>query len=637
MMKLTLNRNARVVLEHRYLKKNELGKVVEAPEQLFRRVARNIALADVKYKHKTRVEKLLKKHNKAANEFWWLATRTKELSFAERDKDIKRTEEDFYELMASLDFLPNSPTLFNAGQKLQQLAGCFVLPVEDNLNSIFKTLWMTALVHQSGGGTGFSFRKLRPRGDTVQSTFGTASGPVSFIKVYDAATEQIRQGGKRRGANMAVLPIDHPDIEEFISVKSQEGALRNFNVSVAVTDRFMQAVEKGISYNLVNPRTGKIVKREDAHRIFWLLCEAAWKNADPGVIFIDIMNIHNPTLRLGRFECTNPCGEIPLLPYEACNLGSINLAQMVKGDGVDYERLQRRVRQAVHFLDNVIDMCNYGFTEISEAAHGNRKIGLGVMGFADMLFQLRIRYASDKAVQVATEVMKFINDEARKASAELAAVRGVFPNWSKSVYVKKKEKLRNATRTAIAPTGSLSIIAGCNGGIEPVFALAFKHNVLDNEELTEINRYLIEAAKREGVYSDKLLQKVQEQGTLKGTFIPAWMKRVFVTATEIQAEWHIKMQAAFQSNCDNAVSKTVNLPEEATVDDVSNAYKLAYQLKCKGITVYRNGSKRNQVLVFGTKHEELMKKETCPKCGGEAVRHEGCITCKSCGWGMCTI
>lgn len=635
--KLHLTRNARIVLEHRYLKRNEQGKVVETPEQLFRRVARNVALADAKYKHKERVDKLLKKYGRAHYDFWWVATKTKEFqAIAKSDKDIRKAEEEFYELLVSLDFLPNSPTLFNAGRKLQQLAACFVIPVEDDLNSIFKALWMTAIIHQSGGGTGFSFSALRPRGDMVQSTSGVASGPVSFMKIFDAATEQIRQGGKRRGANMGILRVDHPDVEEFITAKQQEGVLTNFNVSVTVTDKFMQAVEKGTSYALVNPRSGKIVRREDARRIFRLMCEMAWKTADPGIIFIDEMNRHNPTPRLGLYESTNPCGEVPLLPYEACNLGSINLGNMVKNGAIDWERLKKRVWQGVRFLDNVIDMSNYTYPEIFSIVHGNRKIGLGVMGFADMLFQLHVRYSSDKALRVAEDVMKFIGDEARKASVELAGARGVFPNFSKSVYAKgkKEDRVRNATRTTIAPTGTISIIASCSSGIEPLFAIAFRHEVLEHQELVDVNRHFVDAVKKEGVYSDELVKKVEEQGTLKGAFIPSWVKKVFVTATEIPSEGHIKMQAAFQKYTDNAVSKTINFPPDATVEDVMEAYKLGHQLKCKGVTIYRYGSKQKQVLVFGTK-QAVSSGEMCPSCGSVLAREAGCLVCKGCGYGKC--
>ncbi len=635
MAKLHLSKNARTVLEHRYLKKDEKGNITETPEQLFRRTAHNVALAELKYKYKEKVNKLLKKYSKKEHDFWWLATKTKELqTLAKKDKDTKRTEEEFFELLTSLDFMPNSPTLFNAGRKLQQLAACFVLPIEDDMNSIFKTLWMTAVIHQSGGGTGFSFTKLRPKNDAVSSTSGTASGPISFMKIFDATTEQIKQGGKRRGANMGILRVDHPDIEEFTKIKQNQDTLKNFNISVAVTDKFMQAVEKGSSYALINPRTGKAVKREDARKIFTMLCESAWTAADPGIIFIDEMNRHNPVPKLGQYESTNPCGEIPLLPYEACNLGSINLGNMVKNNAINYEKLKTRIQQAVHFLDNVIDMSNYSFPEIFEIVHANRKLGLGVMGFADMLFQLKIQYNTDKALKTAEDIMKFIAEEAKKASIELAKTRGVFPNWKKSIYLKKKERLRNATLTAIAPTGTISIIANCSSGIEPLFAIAFKHNVLDHEELTEINKHFVEAAKEEGVYNDKLIEKVSAQGTLKGAFVPAWMKRIFVTATEIPTEWHIKMQAAFQKYIDNAVSKTINFSADAAVEDVMKAYKLACQLKCKGVTIYRYGSKQKQVLTFGTQ-KAIPAKEQCPNCNSTLAREAGCVVCKKCGYGRC--
>lgn len=569
----SLTKNAKIVLNLRYLKRDLKGKVIESPEELFKRVAKNIAQADAKYDK----------------------------------KNVKKTEKEFLRLMLDLDFLPNSPTLFNAGQPLQQLAGCFVLPVDDDIDSIFNALHQTAVIHKSGGGTGFAFSRLRPRNDLVKSTLGTASGPVSFMKIFDAATEQIKQGGKRRGANMGILRVDHADIEEFITVKSRENALQNFNISVGVTDQFMHAVKNNKSYDLINPRTGKPVRRKNAREIFQLICKESWKTADPGVIFLDTINKHNPTPKLGEIESTNPCGEVPLLPYEACNLGSINLANFLKDAKIDYLRLKETIWKAVHFLDNVIDMSAYPYPEITKMAHDNRKIGLGIMGFADMLLQLGIGYTSEEALKIGEEVMQFINQEAKKASAGLAKIRGVFPNFKGSVYDtgREEDRMRNATRTSVAPTGTISIIAGCSSGIEPLFAIAFSHTIVETKKITEINKYFLAEAKKQNL-PKKIVDEVIRKGSLEAVKnIPPDMKNLFITAHQVPAEYHVRMQAVFQKHTDNAVSKTVNLPEKATPKDIEKIYRLAYDLGCKGISIYRYGSKEKQVLTFG---------KYCPTC-----------------------
>jgi len=565
--------NALKVLEERYLLKNEDGKIVETPSGMFRRVAKAIAAVDKKYK-----------------------------------EDSKKSEQVFFEVMRNLEFLPNSPTLMNAGTKLGQLAACFVLPIEDSLESIFTTLKNMALIQQSGGGTGFSFSRIRPKGDIVKSTKGIASGPVSFIKVYDTATDIIKQGGKRRGANMAILNYTHPDIEEFIFSKQKIKQLSNFNISVAVTDDFMKAVQKNKTFFLINPRTKRAEKKINARGLFKGLCNAAWKSGDPGLVFIDEINKKQPTPELGKIEATNPCGEVPLLPYESCNLGSINLSKFVRNRKIDWQRLRKTIRIAVHFLDNVIDANKYPLPEIEAMTKANRKIGLGVMGFADMLIKLRVPYNSSSAIKIAKQIMSFVSKEARAASMELARKRGSFPNFSRSIYKRKMRYLRNATCTTIAPTGSLSIIAGCSSGIEPIFALAYVREIMEGKRLIEINHnFLIEAIKR-GIYNDKLIKKIASTGSLQKISLPEDMKKIYVTAFDIPAEWHVRMQAAFQEYTDNAVSKTVNLKQNAKIKDIEKIYKLAWKLRCKGITVYRYGSKPEQVLYLG-KGKELTKAE----------------------------
>ncbi len=561
---LKLSLNAIKVLERRYLRKDERGHVAESPRDMFRRVARNIAQADLLYDAKA---------------------------------DVAAVEEDFHRMLVGLEFLPNSPTLMNAGTEIQQLSACFVLPVEDSMEGIFGALKSMALIHQSGGGTGFSFSRLRPQGDIVKSTSGVASGPLSFMRIFDVSTDVIKQGGRRRGANMGILRADHPDILEFITSKEKEGFLANFNISVAVTEEFMEAVRTGADYDLISPRSGARVKRLKARDVFDLIVTMAWRTGDPGLIFRDRINRDNPTPQLGEIESTNPCGEQPLLPYESCNLGSINLSKMVVDGSVDWDKLRSTVHLAVHFLDSVIDMNRYPLPEIEEITKANRKIGLGVMGFADMLVQLGIPYDSDAAVGIARDLMRFINEEARVASAALAAKRGSFPNFKGSVWeTKGYEAMRNATLTTVAPTGTISIIAGCSSGIEPLFAISFVRNVMGTQ-LLEVNPTFDKVAYERGFYSRELMIKIARIGSIRGMpDIPEDVRRVFVTSFDIDPVWHVKMQAAFQEFVDNAVSKTVNLPNDASIEDVRRIYLMAHDLGCKGITVYRYGSKPGQVL-----------------------------------------
>ena len=565
-LKLTIN--AVRVLERRYLLKDIHGNVVETPSQMFRRVAKAIASAD---------------------------------KFYDSSVDLKKSEDAFYRVMVNLDFLPNSPTLMNAGTEIGQLSACFVIPVEDSIEGIFDALKTMAIIHKTGGGTGFSFSRLRPKGDIVMSTKGVASGPVSFMQIFDVTTDVIKQGGRRRGANMGVLSVYHPDIIEFITAKEREGVLKNFNVSVAVTDEFMEAVQKDEEYELINPRTNKPEGKLRARDVFDLIVSSAWRTGDPGLIFLDEINRHNPTPELGKIESTNPCGEVPLLPYESCNLGSINLSHMVKSDGseMDWEKLRRTVRVAVHFLDNVIDVNKYPLPEIAEMTRRNRKIGLGVMGFAEALIKLGIPYNSEEAVKTAEKIMKFIEDEAIKKSMELASVRGSFPSFEGSKWDKLGySELRNATLTSIAPTGTISLIAGTSSGIEPLFAVSFVRNVMGTQ-LFEVNPLFERIAKERGFYSVELMRKIAKAGSVQNmNEIPSDVRRLFVTALEIEPEWHVRMQASFQKYVDNAVSKTVNLPYNATIDDVRKVYLLAYKLKCKGITVFRYGSRKEQVLVL---------------------------------------
>jgi ribonucleoside-diphosphate reductase alpha chain len=569
-----LSAPAIAVLEKRYLRKDAQGRVIETPEEMFCRVARNIAEAERFYGKKTSPEEL---------------------------------SEVFFRMMASLDFLPNSPCLMNAGRDLQQLAACFVLPVEDSLDSIFETVKQTALIHQSGGGTGFSFSRLRPKDDTVQSTGGVASGPTSFMRVFNMATEVIKQGGTRRGANMGVLRVDHPDIMEFITIKKNPDEMTNFNLSVGLTKEFMEALEKEGEYSLINPRTKKEVGRQKAWEVFEAIVNAAWETGDPGVLFLDRINEANPTPQMGDMESTNPCGEVPLLPYEPCVLGSINLSHMVKerngGWEVDFEKIKKTVRHAIHFLDNVVDMNQYPLPQIAQMAKGNRKIGLGVMGLAHFFIRLGIPYNSPKALEVARGLMSFIQHQARERSMELAEERGVFPNFLGSIYSRNEGmRLRNATVTTIAPTGTLSLIADCSSGIEPLFSIQYIRRALEGMEFQMTDPLFLEIGEKEGFLNPDLMKALSEGANLRDLpDVPPHIKELFITTFEIPPAWHIKIQAAFQEYTDNAVSKTINFPRDATKEDVKEAFLLAYRERCKGIAIYRSGSKAKQVLSCGTK------------------------------------
>mgnify|MGYP001000895345 CR=1 FL=1 len=587
---MQLTENAIKVLEKRYLIKDKDGNAIETPEGMFRRVARVVASADKGYVS---------------------------------EEQLRKTEQEFFDMMANLEFLPNSPTLMNAGRPLGQLSACFVLPIEDTMEGIFDSVKNAALIHKSGGGTGFSFNRLRPKGSSVNSTGGVASGPVSFMKVFNAATEAVKQGGTRRGANMGILRVDHPDILEFITCKQDNSDITNFNISVALTESFMEAVEKGEDYDLIDPRNNEVKGRLNAREVFDLMVKMAWKNGEPGIIFIDRINRDNVTPELGEIESTNPCGEQPLLPYEACNLGSINLSAMVKegesGPEVDYDKLRDTVHKAVHFLDNVIDVNNYPLPEIDKMTRGTRKIGLGVMGWADLLLMLGIPYDSQKAIDLAEEIMGFIDYESKQESERIASVKGVFPYYDKSIYKDSGRKLRNATTTTIAPTGTLSIIAGVSSGIEPLFAISFIKNVMDGTELVEVNPHFKKVAMEEGFYSEELMRAIAKKGSLSDIEgVPQYIKDIFVTSHDITPEWHVKMQAAFQNHTDNAVSKTVNLRHEATIEDVAEVFWLAYRTGCKGVTIYRDGSRDMQVLNIGSVKGKDSKKEepavSCEEC-----------------------
>lgn len=562
---LKLSLNAMKVLERRYLLRDTKGAVIETPREMFRRVAKAVAAPEKKY---------------GGNQ--------------------RKSEDEFYQAMSNLEFVPNTPTLMNAGTPLGQLSACFVIPVEDSLVSIFDAVKHMAIIHQSGGGTGFSFSRLRPRGDTVKSTRGVASGPVSFMRVFDTATDVIKQGGKRRGANMGILSVDHPDIVEFITAKTKEGFLSNFNISVGVTDAFMRAVEGGRTYPLISPRTKKKVRDMGARDVWDLIITTAWTTGDPGVVFLDEINRRNPTQKLGRIESTNPCGEVPLHPWESCNLGSINLAKLVEGGRLDWARFEELIKLGVRFLDNVIDANHYPLAEIERTTRSNRRIGLGIMGWAEALIQLGIPYDSPRAIALADKVMSFIDRVGTQTSVELGKQRGSFPNFRKSVWSKKYKSMRNATVTTIAPTGTISIIAGCSSGIEPLFAVSFIRNVMEGTQLLEVNPYFETVAKQRKFWSRELMAKIAKRGSVKGMReVPRDVQKLFVTALDTAPLVHVKMQAVFQKYTHNAVSKTINLPNDATVDDVERAYLLAYKLKCKGITVYRYGSKGGQVLYIG--------------------------------------
>jgi ribonucleoside-diphosphate reductase alpha chain len=598
------------VLEKRYLKKDKQGKTIETPEQMFRRVAHAIAAAELIY-------------NSKAN--------------------VKAIEDEFFRLMSGLEFLPNSPTLMNAGRELGQLSACFVLPVDDSMESIFDAVKYTALIHKSGGGTGFSFSRLRPQNDMVGSTGGVASGPVSFMRAFDTVTDVTKQGGTRRGANMGILNVDHPDILKFITAKEQTTALTNFNLSVALTAGFMEAVKAGADYELINPHTKDVAGRLNAKEVFDKIVDNAWRTGDPGIVFIDRINADNPTPHLGKIESTNPCGEQPLLPYESCNLASINLARMVRSAGgraeIDYARLATTVKTAVRFLDNVIDVNKFPLPQIEEMTKKTRKIGLGIMGFADMLVMLGVPYNSEEALQIASEVMAAVSDEATKASVELGKERGVFPAFKGSIYdAPDRPRVRNATRTTIAPTGTLSMIAGCSSGIEPLFALSYTKTVLDGTPFVEVNPYFEEAARKDGFYSAELMKKLAEGvhlSEIKG--IPEKIKRVFVTAHEIPPEWHVKMQAAFQKSTNNAVSKTINFPQSATREDVARAYMLSYEEGLKGITIYRDKSRETQVLTTGKKQRETTEEPAKRAPRKRPAETKGSITKVNTGCGSLYI
>lgn len=650
--KIILTRNALKVLEKRYLKRDKNGNCIETPQDMFRRVADTIASGD--------------------------------LEFGKTSKDVQNLSDRFYNAITHRYFMPNSPTLMNAGRDLGQLAACFVLPIDDSLESIFETIKNTALIHQSGGGTGFSFSRLRPKNSVVRSTMGVSSGPVSFMEVFNAATEAVKQGGTRRGANMGILRVDHPDIIEFINCKSDNNKLNNFNISVAITDKFMEAYLNGKDYDLINPQNNEIVGRMDAGAVFDLIIDSAWKNGEPGIVFIDKMNKDNPTPQIGKIESTNPCGEVPLLPYEACNLGSINLGLMVKEqDGefvVDWNLLENTVRTAMRFLDNVIVVNNYPLPQISEMVQNNRKIGLGVMGWADMLMQMGIAYNSEEGTSLATDVMSFIDYVSKTESVELAKERGCFNNFKGSVYEDsnyfskkfagktsqkvndkmwaqldkdvQKYGLRNATTTCIAPTGTISMIAGASGGIEPLFGLVFSRLIMDGTELLEVNPVFEKYMKTHGLYTEDLMNKIAKCGSVAHIEeLPDEVKRIFVTAHDISPYWHVKMQAAFQQFTDNAVSKTVNFIESATREDIKKTYILAYKNNLKGITVYRNNSRQFQPMNLEKAKKTIeikpiepsedynptgeIKTVKCPECGAEIKMAEGCFICLNCGYSGC--
>jgi ribonucleoside-diphosphate reductase alpha chain len=588
-----LTENARIILEKRYLKKDGQGEPVEAPEVMFWRVAHTIAKEDAR--------------------------------FGASDAAVEEVARQFYDLMTHGKFEPNSPTLMNAGRPLGQLSACFVLPVDDALSNgqsgIYDTLKSMALVHQSGGGTGFAFSRLRSSGATVRSTMGVASGPVSFMTLYDASTEVVKQGGTRRGANMGILRVDHPDIREFIGCKTDTSKITNFNISVAMTDAFMEAVEAEADYDLTCPKTGEIVGQENAKEIFDLIVNGAWATGEPGVFFVDRANEANPVPQLGAYEATNPCGEQPLLPYDVCNLGSINLGLYVRDDfqwgddieeGIDWEGLRQVVHLSTHFLDNVIDANRYPLPEITDLAQKIRRVGLGVMGWADMLVRLGISYNTEAGVEMGRKVMGFLNEEARVASEKLAEVRGVFPEWEESIWgpdttcarapdgsrIRPERPLRNCNLTTVAPTGTISIFAGCSGGIEPLFAVAFMRNQAGSL-MPDVNSDFVRIAKAQGWYSEELMEKIATEGHIHFPGVPEEIQRVFVTSHDIAPEWHVRMQASFQEHTDSAISKTTNFPHEATKEEVQEIYELAFSLGCKGVTVYRDGSRPEQVLSTG--------------------------------------
>jgi ribonucleoside-diphosphate reductase alpha chain len=622
-MNLGLTENALLVLRKRILARNHAGDIIENPEDMFRRVARSIASADLEY-------------GTAA--------------------DVAASEECFFEVMTRLEFLPNSPTLMNAGRDLSQLSACFVLPIEDSMESIFTTLADTALIQKSGGGTGFSFSRLRPKEDPIESTQGQSSGPISFIRLYNFATEVTKLGGMRSGANMAILRVDHPDIEDFVGAKTNPLELNTFNISVAVTDEFMERLQAGEDYALINPRTGRETRRLDARKLFDRIVESAWRNGEPGVIFIDRINRDNPTPQLGSIESTNPCGEQPLLPYESCVLGSINLSRFHRDGRVHYDRLKEVVGLGVHFLDNVIDVSKFPIPQIEQLTRANRKIGLGVMGWADLLIELGIPYDSEEAMRLADEVMGFISAEALRASIELAEKRGPFPRWYQERIYQNNQRppQRNATITTVAPTGTISLIADCSSGIEPIYSVAYLRRSFESERMLFVHPLFERYAREHGFYTDAILSRIDTSGSLTQiSEIPERARRLFVTAHEVGPKWHVQMQAAFQIHIDAAVSKTINFPVTASVEDVRQAYLLAYELGCKGITIYRDGSREQQVLTTQAvrllepnplaeaelaevrrPQNELLARNMCPDCGSILQHNGSCLYC-TCGYSVC--
>lgn len=653
--KLNLSENAIKVLEKRYLKRDKEGNCTETPADMFKRVAKTIAEGDLK--------------------------------FGKSQSDVDKLTERFYKAITNCYFMPNSPTLMNAGRELGQLAACFVLPVEDSLEGIFETVKNTALIHKSGGGTGFSFSKLRPKNSVVRSTMGVSSGPVSFMEVFNAATEAVKQGGTRRGANMGILRVDHPDILDFIDCKADNNRLNNFNISVAVTDKFMEAYINGTDYELINPQNGSVAGTMSAKKVFDLIVDGAWRNGEPGIVFIDKMNYDNPTPHIGQIESTNPCGEVPLLSYEACNLGSINLGKMVEDGKINWDLLAETTRTAIRFLDNVIAVNNYPLPQISEMVQNNRKIGLGVMGWADMLMKMGISYSSAEGTKLAGQIMEFIDYESKCESIELSKERGKFNNFNGSIYDGKnflynkykgksagkisdeqwkeldaqieKFGIRNATTTCIAPTGTISMIASASGGVEPLFGLVFSRLIMDGTEMLEINPIFKDYAVKNGIYSEALMQEIAKTGSVAHVDSASdEVKQIFVTAHDVSPYWHVKMQAAFQLHTDNAVSKTVNFEEYATRKDIEEAYILAYKNNLKGITVYRNNSRQFQPMNLDDKKkteeakvEEVqiqndtteeynptgeIKKVTCPECGNSIEMAEGCFICLNCGYSGCS-
>ena len=653
--KVELSENAIKVLERRYLKRDENGVCVETPATMFRRVADSIAKGQLEY--------------------------------GVSESETKKLADEYYEMITNRYFMPNSPTLMNAGRELGQLSACFVLPVEDSLEGIFEAIKNTALIHKSGGGTGFSFSRLRAKNSVVKSTMGVSSGPVSFMEVFNAATEAVKQGGTRRGANMGILRVDHPDILEFINCKNDTSRLNNFNISVAITDKFMEALKKGTDYELINPNNGTVAGTMSAKHIFDLIVDSAWRTGEPGIIFIDTMNVDNPTPQLGQIESTNPCGEVPLLPFEACNLGSINLGLMVENGKINWDKLAEVTRLSIRFLDDVITVNNYPLPKIAEMVSNNRKIGLGVMGWADMLMKMETSYSSEEGVKLGAQVMEFIDYHSKVESIELAKKRGSFANFKGSIYdnqhfLENKYKgksagmitddmwkdldeqiekfgIRNATTTCIAPTGTISMIASASGGIEPLFGLVFMRNIMDGTEMLEVNPIFKEYAINHGIYSEELMRKISEEGTIAHIEgVDDKTKQIFVTAHDVTPYWHVKMQAAFQLHTDNAVSKTVNFVESATREDIENTYMLAYENHLKGITVYRNNCRPIQPMNLTKKKEETKQVEekiavqeeptaeeynptgeiktvVCPECGTKIQMAEGCFICPGCGYSGC--